>query len=185
MHLSRLPCGSIVELSRYYVSCSSRFVRPLNSSMLVRSTPSLFRLTREQAPGNFRNFSRPKIKIPPPGCSRRWDSRIARYDSRVLVPRRQKTQTYSRYNRGKPAWSSGRRKSCDKSTERLWPCQSNVFRSAPRFLMDEEEGCFRLPPPGSTPIRLSFFSVCTTICCAISSNSLLDCVKYSHLGRTG
>ena len=59
----------------------------------------------------FLDFLSPKIKIPPPGCFRRWDSRIARYDSRVLASRRQKTHTYSRYNRGKPAWSSGRRKS--------------------------------------------------------------------------
>jgi len=59
----------------------------------------------------------PKNKNPPPNRFRRWVSRIARYDSRVFSPRRQETHTYSRYNRGKPAWSSGRRKSFNESTE--------------------------------------------------------------------
>jgi len=59
----------------------------------------------------------PKNKNPPPDRFRRWVSRIARYDSRVFSPRRQETHTYSRYNRGKPAWSSGRRKSFNETTE--------------------------------------------------------------------
>jgi len=58
-----------------------------------------------------------KNKNPPPDRFRRWVSRITRYDSRVFSPRRQETHTYSRYNRGKPAWSSGRRKSFNESTE--------------------------------------------------------------------
>jgi hypothetical protein len=85
--------------------------RALAPCRLLGWPPSRFRLSCEQAPGYFQNFSRPKIKIPPAGCSWRWDSRIARYDSRVLASRRQKTHTYSRYNRGRPAWSSGRGKS--------------------------------------------------------------------------
>src|SRR6267378_297177 len=59
----------------------------------------------------------PKNKNPPPDRFRRWVSRIARYDSRVFSPRRQETHTYSRYNRGKPAWSSGRRESFNEGTE--------------------------------------------------------------------
>src|SRR6266404_2214441 len=58
-----------------------------------------------------------KNKNPPPDRFRRWVSRITRYDSRVFSPRRQETHTYSRYNRGKPAWSSGRRKSFNEGTE--------------------------------------------------------------------
>jgi hypothetical protein len=56
------------------------------------------------------------MKIPPPVLLRRWDSRMARYDSRVFSSQRQKTHTYSRYNRGRPAWSSGCGKSRNKIT---------------------------------------------------------------------
>ena len=91
---------------------------------------------------SFRVDHAPKTKIPPPGLFRRWDSRIARYDSRVFRSRRQKTDTYSRYNRGKPAWSSGRRKSRDKSTETGFRSQCGNYLEVKNRVT---------PPPESDP----------------------------------
>jgi hypothetical protein len=102
---------------------SITMIQAVSYSWLV-GRPSLFRLFLEQA--SFRVGWSPKIKIPPPVLFRRWDSRIARYDSRLFSSRRQKTHTYSRYNKGKPAWSSGRRKSRIKCTERVLLSQCDI-----------------------------------------------------------
>src|SRR5260370_37164503 len=89
---------------------------PASILLVSLSGVSFFCLPLTQPP--IAELLGPKIKIPPPGFFRRWDSRIARYDSRVVSTRRQKTHTYSRYNRGNPAWASGRRTSPFKGTEK-------------------------------------------------------------------
>ena len=63
---------------------------------------------------------------------------MARYDSRGLSSRRQKTHTYSRYNKGRPAWSSGRWISRYEGTE-TWLQKS--IHLLTEFTTPEENSC--------------------------------------------